>query len=334
MALKVIGKAGMGGAVIEDPLVKAGILLELAPIRTEADIIRYGADADAVLVGATEAYTANALQSLKKCRILSRLGVGYDNIDVSAATENGIAVAYVPEATVCEVSDHAMALLLALARRILPLSKVGRTSAWSQASPELTGVRKGMQRLSGQTLGLVGMGRIGAALVPKARAFGLRVIASDPYLGAEAAARLGVDLVELPQLLKESDFISLHAPLSSETRHLFSLDRFRSMKPTAYIINTARGALIDGEALAAALKEGLIAGAALDVTDPEPLPPDSPLIDEEKVILTAHSAYFSETSAEETRRRGVESVILALQGMWPASLVNPEVKQRTNRRIP
>jgi len=333
MSLKVIGKVGMGGPLIEEPLAQAGIQLELAPIRTEADIIQYGGDADAILVGATELYTAKALQALKKCRILSRLGVGYDNIDIEAATEHGIAVAHVPEASVCEVSDHAMALLLALARRIFPLSRVGKTRVWSQASPELNAIRQGMQRLSGQTLGLVGTGRIGGALVPKAQAFGLRVITYDPYFRPEAAREMGIERVDFPQLLKEADFISLHAPLTSETKHLFSLEQFRTMKSTAYIINTARGALINHEDLVTALREGLIAGAGLDVTEPEPLPAESPLLTLENVILTPHSAFYSEASAEETRRRGVESVVLALHGIWPASLVNPEVKERPNRRI-
>lgn len=333
MAPKVVGKVGMNNPIIEESLARAGIQLQLAPIRTEADIIRYASDADAIFVGATELYTSTAIQALKKCRVLSRMGVGYDNIDIQAATDNGIAVAYVPGASVSEVSDHAMALLLALARRILPLSRIGKTSVWSQASPELAKVRKGMQRLSGQTLGLVGLGRIGRAVVPKAKGFGLRVIIYDPYVGPEEARQIGIALVDFHQLLKESDFISLHAPLTSETRHLFSVEQFRQMKPTAYIINTARGALIDEGALVTALKEGYIAGAALDVTEQEPLPPDSALLQMENVILTPHSAFFSEASAEDTRRQGVDSILLALQGTWPDSLVNPEVKQRPNRRI-
>jgi D-3-phosphoglycerate dehydrogenase len=333
MARKVVGKMGMSSALIEEPLSRAGIALELAPIRTEADIIRCAWDADAILVGATEPYTARAIQALRKCRVLSRMGVGYDNIDIKASTDNGIAVAYVPGASVSEVSDHAMALLLAFARRIIPLSQIGRTSVWSQTSSELTKVRKGMQRIAGLTLGLVGMGRIGRALVPKAKAFGLRVITHDPYVGPEAARRMGIEMVDFQQLLKEADFISLHAPLTSETRHLFSMEQFRKMKPTACVINTARGALIDEGALATALKEGFIAGAALDVTEQEPLPPESALLQVENVMLTAHSAFYSDASAEDTRRQAVESILLALQGIWPDALVNPEVKQQPNRRI-
>ena len=333
MAPKVVGKVGMTSPIIEESLAKAEIKLELAPIRTEADIIKYGGDADAIFVGATEPYSTKAIQALKKCRVLSRMGVGYDNIDIQAATDNGIAVAYVPGASVSEVSDHAMALLLALARRILPLSQIGKTSVWSQASPELAKVRKGMQRIAGLTLGLVGMGRIGRALVPKAKAFGLRVLTYDPYVGPEAAREMGIELVDFQQLLREADFISLHAPLTSETRHLFSVEQFRKMKPTSYIINTARGALIDEEALVSALKEGFIAGTALDVTEQEPLAPQSALLQMENVMLTAHSAFYSEASAEDTRRQGVESIVLALQGIWPDALVNPEVKQRPNRRI-
>ncbi len=333
MAPKVVGKLGMSTPLIEEPLARAGIELELAPIRTEADIIQHAWDADAILVGATEPYTARAIQALKKCRVLSRMGVGYDNIEIKAATDNGIAVAYVPGASVSEVSDHAMALLLALARRILPLGRIGKTSVWSQASPELTAIRKGMQRIAGLTLGLVGMGRIGRTLVPKAKAFGLRVITYDPFVGPEAARQMGIELVDFQQLLKQADFISLHAPLTSQTRHLFSMEQFRQMRRTGYIINTARGALIDEGALVTALKEGLIAGAALDVTEQEPLPPESALLQMENVILTAHSAFYSEASAEDTRRQGVESILLALQGIWPDALVNPEVKQRPNRRI-
>lgn len=333
MAPKVVGKVGMTNPIIEESLAKAEIKLELAPIRTESDIIKYAGDADAIFVGATEPYTARAIEALKQCRVLCRMGVGYDNIDINAATGNGIAVAYVPGASVSEVSDHAMALLLALARRIPSLSRIGKTSVWSQASPELAKVRKGMLRIAGLTLGLVGIGRIGRALVHKAKAFGLRVLTYDPYVGLEAARQMGIELVDFQQLLKEADFISLHAPLTSETRHLFSVEQFRKMKPTGYIINTARGALIDEEALVTALKEGFIAGAALDVTEQEPLPPESGLLQMENVILTAHSAFYSEASVEDTRRQGVESILLALRGIWPDALVNPEVKQRPNRRI-
>lgn len=333
MSFKVVGKVGVGSSILKDKLAKAGIQLELAPIQTEADIIKYAWDADAVFVGATELYTSRAIQALNKCRILSRMGVGYDNIDIEAATNNGIAVAYAPEASVSEVSDHAMALLLALARRILPLSQIGKTSVWSQASPQLTAIRQGVQRLGGQTLGLVGMGRIGKAVVPKAKAFGLRVITYDPYVRPQEASQMGIELVDFEQLLEEADFISLHAPLTSESRHLFSLEQFRKMKPTAYIINTARGALIDEADLVTALKEGFIAGAALDVTDPEPLPPESALLQMENMILTPHSAFYSEASVEDTRRLGAEAVLLALQGKWPPSLVNPEVRERPNRRI-
>ncbi|MBI2919050.1 MAG: C-terminal binding protein [Chloroflexi bacterium] len=333
MPFKVVGK-GMGGPLVEGPLAKAGVRFETAPMQTEDDIIRYAGDADAVFAGATELYSARVMDNLTRCRVISRAGVGYDNIDVAAATERGIAVAYTPGASVPEVSDHAMALLLALARRIVPIARLARTAPWSQTQPDLVKLRRGTPRLSTQTLGIFGSGRIGAAVIGKARAFGLRVLVYDPYADAQALRRLGAELVDLDQLLSESDFITLHAPATPETRQSFNLERFRKMKRTASIINTARGALIKEDDLVTALKEGAIAGAAIDVTDPEPPALDNPLRQMDNVILTMHSAFFSETSMEETRHQAVEAVLLALQGAWPPTLVNPEVKQSPNRRIP
>jgi D-3-phosphoglycerate dehydrogenase len=190
-----------------------------------------------------------------------------------------------------------------------------------------------MFRLSEQTVGVVGAGRIGGAFVHKAKAFGMRVMVYDPYLPAESIEKMGVESVDFDCLLRESDFISLHTPVTDETRHIFGLEEFKKMKPTSYIINTGRGELINEKALLTALSNGYIAGAGLDVVTPEPPSPDNPLIKLDNVIVTAHSAFYSESSLREMRQRTVQAVVTALRGEWPPHLANPQVKERSNRRI-
>jgi len=190
-----------------------------------------------------------------------------------------------------------------------------------------------MFRLNRQTLGLVGVGRIGARVAQKARAFGLRVLGYDPYLSSPELQQRGAEKVDFGQLLREADFISLHAPLTPETRGMFGLKEFRGMKPTAVIINTARGAIIDEQALYQALAEGSVAGAGLDVCEPEPPRPDNPLFQLEQVLVTGHSAFFSESSMLELQQKATEAAIAALRGDWPPLLVNAEVKEQRNRRI-
>ncbi len=299
---------------------------------TEEDIIKYAADADAVIVGATDPYTKRVIQTLGKCRIMSRMGIGYNNIDVEEATRQGIPVTVVLDASVHEVSDHAMAFLLGFSRKIFPLAQAVRNGTWKAGSNEIIKVRGQMFRLNQQTLGVVGVGRIGGRMSPKARAFGMRVLGYDPYLSALELQQKGAEKVEFDQLLGESDFISLHAPLSPETREMFGLKEFRKMKPTAVIINTARGALIDEQALHQALVEGAIAGAGLDVCEPEPPDPKNPLFQLEQVLVSGHSAFFSESSMMELQQKATEAVIAALRGDWPPVLVNPEVKEQKNRR--
>jgi D-3-phosphoglycerate dehydrogenase len=177
------------------------------------------------------------------------------------------------------------------------------------------------------------MGRIGAVLAQKAKAFGMRVLVFDPYLKVESVRKLQAELVEFDKLLLESDFISLHAPLTEDTKHLFGVEELKKMKTTAYLINTSRGGLIDEQALFTALSNGMIAGAGVDVTDPEPPGKDNPLLQLENVIMTAHTAYYSEDSNIELRQRSAEAVVWALEGKWPRTLANPEVREKSNRRI-
>ena len=333
MPSKVVARVGLDFAPAEKMLAEAGAQLILASLWTEEDLIKYAADADAVIVAATEPYTKRVIQTLRKCRIISRLGIGFNNIDVAEATRQGIPVAVVLDASVHEVSDHALAFLLGFSRKIFSLAHAVRKGTWKTGSTEIVRARGQMFRLNQQTLGLVGVGRIGSRTAPKARALGMRVLGYDPYLSALELQQKGAEKVDFDQLLREADFISLHAPLTSETQRMFGLKEFRKMKSTAVIINTARGALIDEQALYQALVEGSIAGAGLDVCEPEPPAQDNPLFQLEQVLITGHSAFFSESSMLELQQKATEAVIAALRGDWPPVLVNPQVKEQKNRRI-
>jgi len=333
MAIKVVIRTGLEDTLAEEILSEFGAQLVREPLWTERDIIERVADADAVIVGSSEPYTQKAIRALAKCKIMSRMGIGFNNIDVEEATRQGIPVSVVLDASVHEVSDHTMAFLLAFSRKVFLLTQAIRAGLWNTGRNDIPGVRGRMFRLNQQTLGLVGVGRIGSRVAQKARAFGLRVLGYDPYLSTLEVQERGAEKVDFDQLLRESDFISLHAPLTAETRGMFGLKEFRRMKPTAFIINTARGAIIDEEGLYQALKEGSIAGAGLDVTEQEPPQPDDPLLKLDQVLATGHSAYFSESSSLELQQKAAEAVIMALKGDWPPFLVNPEVKEQENRRI-
>ncbi|HSR11436.1 MAG TPA: C-terminal binding protein [Thermodesulfobacteriota bacterium] len=333
MSGKVVARIGFDLTTAEKMLKGAGLEVVRAAIWTEEDLIRHAADADGVIVSATEPYTPRVIREMKKCRVISRMGIGYNNINVEEATRQGIAVSIVLDASVHEVSDHAMAFLLAFSRKVMPLAQAVRRGVWKPGSIDIVGVRGKMYRLTEQTLGLVGVGRIGSRMAPKGRAFGMRVIGYDPYLSEPEMRQRGVEKVDFDTLLKESDSISVHAPLTPETRGMFGLQEFRKMKPTAVIINTARGAIIREGDLHQALVEGAIAGAGLDVSDPEPPSPDNPLISLEQVLVSGHSAFYSETSMKELQEKAAEAIILGLKGEWPPTLANPEVKEKENRRI-
>ena len=273
--------------------------------------------ADAVL----NCYTpipADVTRSLQGCRIIARYGIGLDTIDLEAATETGIVVTNVPDYCIDEVSDHALALALALARGVVRLDRSVHTGSWSpmDAAP--------LHRLRGRALGLVGFGRIARALAAKASAIGFRVLAFDPYLSAEAIAEAGAEPCDLPTLLAGSDVVSLHAPLTPETRHLIGADELAQMREGALLVNTSRGPLIDLDALRSALGSGRIGGAALDVLENEPPAPDDPLLDRDDVILTPHAAFYSEESMAELQRKATEQVIEALAGRVPPYAVNAE----------
>jgi D-3-phosphoglycerate dehydrogenase len=264
-------------------LSRIGAELRLASEPTPEAILRVATDADALLVTYAK-ITAAMIQTLARCRIISRFGIGVDNVDVAAATGAGIVVTKVPDYCIDEVSDHALALLLSLARKIPLANAQGHAGRWEM--PAVVPIH----RLRGSVLGLAGFGRIPQLVAPKAKAFGLRVVAHDPYVSSEMFTKAGVEAVDFPQLLKMSDYVSVHTPLVPETRGLFGADAFRQMKPTAYLINTARGPIVDELALARALDAGHLAGAALDVMAQEP-PVGSPLVGRANVILTPHTSF-------------------------------------------
>jgi len=333
MNFKVVTGVTLNISVMTEMLATVGAELIQLPLRSEEAILEQAADADAVIVGLIEPYTEKVIRGLTQCKVMSRTGVGYSNIDVEEATRQGIPVSIAAGSNMHEVSDYALACILTFNRRLLPLNQAVRSGVWKSGSASMAGARGKMFRLSQQTLGLIGMGRIGTLVVQKAKAFGMHILVYDPYVSAEAARKLGAEAADFDSVLSQSDYISIHAPLTSETRHLLGLSEFRKMKPTSYLINAARGGLLDEKALYQAIKEGSIAGAALDVNDPEPINPDNPLFSLDQVLLTGHSAWFSNTSVLEGSRLAAEAVISALRDTWPPNLVNPEVKEQKNARI-
>jgi D-3-phosphoglycerate dehydrogenase len=270
---------------------------------------------DALMVG-TERVPAALLDKLTNCRIVSRVGVGLDAIAIPEATSRGIWVTNVPDFPIDEVSTQAMAMLLSHARRLPLLMQQSRQHVWNAQS-----VRP-IPRLKGQTLGLLGFGRLGRQVAVKARGFGLNLIAHDPYLDASIISSAGVQPVTWHELLRASDFISLHAPLTPDTYHIVNADALALVKPTAYLINTARGGLIDADALVQAVREGRLAGAALDVFETEPLPSDHPLWNLDQVIITPHVAWYSEDSMHDVKVRASEEVVRVLRGETPRNPAN------------
>ena len=268
-----------------------------------------------------------ALDAAPTCLVVSRYGVGVDNIPVDHATKLGILVTNVPDFCLEEVSDHAMALILACARRVVTFAASTRTGAWNLE------LGRGLPRLRGQTLGLVGFGNIARRVVPKARGFGLQILAYTPRLSA-ASAPPGVQVTDdLVELLTQSDYVSLHAPATPETNGLIGEAELRCMKPSAYLINTSRGALVDEEALARAVKERWIAGAALDVLCQEPPPIDHPLRNLDGIILTPHASFYSEAAIAELETKAAQNVVEVLSGRIPENTVNSSVLTSSNLRL-
>ena len=307
-------------------LEAGGASVVVAPNGEEGTLVDLARDADAIMTCFAQV-TENVVRAAEQCIVIGRFGVGVDNIAVSTATELGIAVTYVPDYCVDEVSDHVMALLHTWNRKIALFDRSVRERGWG--SQPLT---MRMMRLRGKTLGIVGFGRIGQAVAAKARAFGLHVLATDPIVPRELVEAEGGRMVDLPTLLAESDFISLHTPLNEATRNLIGREELSMMKEDAFLINAARGPLIDEIALHDALKSGTIAGAGLDVMVDNSPPQDHPLLSLENIIITPHVAFFSQESTLELEERAAAEVVSVMQGRMPDNLVNPAVLGHPNAR--
>jgi D-3-phosphoglycerate dehydrogenase len=271
------------------------------------DILAVAKDADAILVTYAK-LTREILTQLTKCRAIGRFGLGVDNIDLPAAKEKGIAVNYVPDYCIREVSDHAMALLLALIRKIPLSNKLVQSGRWEM--PAVVPIR----RIEGTVLGLVGFGNIPRLVAPKAQAFGIKVIAYDPFTKSEVFKAAKVESVDFDTLLKTADYISVHAPLLPATRGMMNADAFAKMKKGAYLVNTARGPLIDEPALIAALDAGQLGGAGLDVVAAEPLARDSKLLGRDNVIISPHTGFYSIEALTELQTKCAADVARVLSG--------------------
>jgi D-3-phosphoglycerate dehydrogenase len=300
-------------------IAEAGVLLHQRACLDEDDLIAAGADAEGLLVLAAPV-TARVLGALPRCKVIGRLGVGLDMIDLPAASAAGIQITYVPAATTDEVSDHALALLLALSRRILRLDAAVRAGEWSHLAGG-----SDVHRLRDQVVGVIGFGRIGAAFAAKVGALGPMVLVHDPQVPDAVVAASGATPATLDELLARCDYLSIHAPLTAATRHLIGAEELARMQPTAQLINVARGPLVDQAALVAALAQGRLAGAALDVFEDEPPAPDDPLLALPNVLLSPHAAHYSLEAIEEMLQTVVDDVLAVLRGGAPRFPANQPV---------
>jgi D-3-phosphoglycerate dehydrogenase len=284
----------------------------------ETDVINLAQDADAVIAEYAP-LTQAVIQTLKNCKIISMNAAGYNNVDVEAATDAGIMVVNCPDYCFEEVADHTMALLLACARGVVKFDRRLKDRIWDFKSAGQ------LFRLRDSVLGLVGFGRVAQAVAKRAQCFGVKVLATDPFVPQEAFDRLQVTRIPLEALLPQVDYLSLHTPLNSETRHLISASELSRMKHTAFLINMSRGEVVDEDALLQALTTGEIRGAALDVLTDEPPEFKHPLLGLDNIILTPHAAFYSQESMDEVRTRSAEQVVSVYQNQVPENVVNPEV---------
>lgn len=279
--------------------------------------------ADAFVAG--RSVSATMIGQLERCRVIVRTGIGYDTIDVEAATRRGILVVNVPDSWTEEVANHTMALLLACHRNLLPLVEYVERGNWGRQG--VARPYSNIHRLSRQTLGLIGLGNIGRAVAKRASAFDLEIVAHDPYVPAFAAGQVGAELAPLDDLLKRADYVSIHTPLTPMTRHMVGARELALMKPGAFLINTARGGVVDEEALASALRERRIGGAALDVVEREPPREGHPFLALDNVILTPHAAYYSAEAVAWCQRQAAREIISIKEGSQPrrVAVVNKEL---------
>lgn len=292
---------------------------------TEDELIELLSDVDGANIGVLPRTTRRVLESCERLKVVSRLGVGVDSIDLEAATDLGILVCNVPGVNTCEVADHAMAMLLSHTRRLHDAISFIRDGEWGERSTAVP-LLESVRRIAGHTVGIIGYGDIGKAFAQRVSGFGpSKILAYDPYVAQLTADNQGVEMVDLDRLLAESDFITIHCTATAETKHLIDARALSLMKPTAILVNTARGPVVDGAALADALESGQIEAAALDVTEVEPIDVEDRLVKLPNCILSPHIAGYSPTFLEQCSIRQAESVIQVLTGTAPHGLANPEV---------
>lgn len=289
----------------------------------EATLERGVEDAELILVSCFTTISSSVMDRANKLRAILEFGVGVDNIDIEAATERGIMVIHCPEYEQGTVADHAFTLMLSLARKVAKIDRDMKDKGWMWPSAEYCGVD-----LPGKTLGIIGLGRIGTTMARRARGFDMKLIACDPYAGAEAFERLRIERGGIEELLGVSDFVSIHCVLTPETRGLLGERELRRMKPTAYLINVSRGAIVDEAALVRALREGWIAGAGLDVFAEEPLRPGHPMLSLDNVILTPHLAAYTKEAFERLEAEAYARAVEVLEGKTPKNIKNPEVLEK------
>jgi len=291
-------------------------------------LLREVADIDGLLSLLTDRIDGELLDRAPRLRVVSNYAVGYDNIDVPAATARGVVVTHTPGVLTETVADFAMALILAAARRLVEADRYTRAGRWRSWEPMLfLG-----QDVHGATLGLVGLGRIGSAVARRAKGFAMRILYYDVVRRADLEAELGLEYRPLEEVLREADFVSIHTPLTPETRHLIGREQLRMMKPTAVLVNTARGPIVDTRALAEALRERWIWGAALDVFEQEPVEPDHPLLVLDNVIVAPHIASASTETRTQMALMAAENLLAVLEGRRPPNPVNPEVLERARQQ--
>ena len=331
--LKIVTPAGAsftteGGGYDYEMEALAGLDYELVEVpATEEGFIAGAKDADAIYAKGMN-FTKKMIDNLGKCRGIILGTVGVDYVDVAAATARGIPVTNCPDTFIEEVADHAMTLLLGGHRRVIEQDKMVREGRWREGRPALLKI----PRLMGSTLGFIAFGHVARAVAVRAKPFGLRLMAYDPFIEELVMPPYGVEPSTLEEVLRNSDFVSMHAPATPEAKGMFQEKHFKMMKPTAWFINTGRGATVDEAALITALQQGWIAGAALDVLVQEPPRQDNPLLQMSNVILSAHTASASSRFDPARKRRVGQELALVLQGRWPMSCVNPTVLVASNLR--
>lgn len=291
----------------------------------EQTLAREAENADLIIVSCFTKITASLIKSAKNLKAILKYGVGVDNIDLETATQNGVLVINCPDYGSDTIAEHAFAMMICLAKKLLQIDTLIRKNAWIWPSPEYLG-----SDLVGKTLGLLGFGRIGRAMSCKALGFGMKIQVYDPYVSPDLARDFQAEFVSLDTLLHTSDVVSIHCILTSETENLIGVEELKKMKNTAFLIDVSRGAIIEEKALLTALQEKWIAGAGLDVFAEEPLLPGHPLLALDNVILTPHVAWYTKEASERLEQETLQRTLEILKGKTPQNIKNPDVLKTLN----